>query len=149
VGLIIGNRGLQGSPNLPYLQDTTYAGEDTYLQYVFLDRVNQPVVPVTIKVELDDLTNCQNMDGGPNTLVSTGASTTNYIYPAFSSGGNPPWELQLTAALMQMTYPYEGSQICKLKLLWTALDSVYGNPFTGVFENIIELVASPTVSGSL
>jgi hypothetical protein len=106
-------------------------------------------VPIAIKVELDDLTNSINMDGGPITLVPAGASTTNYIYPAFSSGANPQWQLQLTAALMQMTYPYEGSQICKLKLLWTGLDSVLGNPFTGIFENIIELVASPTVSGSL
>jgi hypothetical protein len=149
VGLIIGNRGLQGSPNLPYLQDTTYSGQDTYLGYVFLDRVNQPVVPISIIVELDDLTNSINMDGGPNTFNSAGATTTNYIYPAFSSGANPQWELQLTAAVMQMTYPYQGSQICKLKLVFTALDSVYGNPFTGIFENIIELVASPTVSGSL
>jgi hypothetical protein len=149
VGLIIGNRGLQGSPNLPYLQDTTYSGQDTYLGYVFLDRVNQPVVPISIIVELDDLTNSINMDGGPNTFNSAGATTANYIYPAFSSGANPQWELQLTAAGMQMTYPYQGSQICKLKLVFTALDSVYGNPFTGIFENIIELVASPTVSGSL
>jgi hypothetical protein len=149
VGLIIGNRGLQGSPNLPYLQDTQLAGEDAYLQYVFLDRVNQPVMPLTIKVELDDLTNSQNMDGGPNTLNSAGATSNFYIYPAFSSGANPPWELQLTAALMQMTYPYEGSQICKLTLVWTGVDSVLGNPFTGRFENIIELVSTPTVSGSL
>ncbi len=149
MGLIIGNRGLQGSPNLPYLQDTTYAGEDTYCQFVFLDRTNTPVQPLTVKVELDDLTNSQVMDGGPNTLLLAGASTTNYIYPAITSGANPPWELQLTAALMQMTYPYQGSQICKLKLVFTALDSVLGNPFTGVFENIIELVSSPTASGSL
>jgi hypothetical protein len=149
MGLIIGNRGLQGSPNLPYLQDTVLAGEDTYMQFVFLDRSNTPVVPLTIRVELDDLTNSQNMDGGPNTFNSAGATTTNYIYPAFSSGANPPWELQLTANVMQMTYPYEGSQICKLKLVWTGVDSVLGNPFTGVFENIIELVSTPTVSGSL
>jgi hypothetical protein len=149
VGLIIGNRGLQGGPNLPYLQDTVLAGSDTYMAFVFLDRTNTPVVPTSIKVELDDLTNAQNMDNGPNTLNSAGASGTNYIYPAFTSGANPPWELQLTAALMQMTYPYEGSQICKLKVLWTGADSVLGNPFTGVFENIIELVATPTVSGSL
>ena len=148
MGLIIGNRGLQGSPNLPYLQDTVLAGSDTYMQFVFLDRTNTPVVPTSIKVELDDLTNSINMDGGPNTFSAAGASTNYYIYPAFSSGANPPWELQLTAALMQMTYPYQGSQICKFKMVWTGLDSVYGNPFTGVFENIIELVSTPTVSGS-
>ena len=149
MGLIIGNRGLQGSPNLPYLQDTVLAGSDTYLGYVFLDRTNTPCVPLTIKVELDDLTNSINMDGGPNTLVAAGASGVNYIYPAFTNGGTTPWELQLTAALMQMTYPYQGSQICKLTLVWTAVDSVFGNPFTGRFENIIELVATPTVSGTL
>lgn len=149
MGLIIGNRGLQGSPNLPYLQDTTYAGEDTYVQLVFLDRYNTPVTPTSIKVELDDLTNSQNMDGGPNTLVAAGASTVNYIYPAFASGANPPWLLQLTAQLMQMTFPYQGSQICNLKIVWTGLDSVNSNPFTGVFMNVIELVSTPTVSGSL
>lgn len=149
MGLIIGNRTLQGGPNLPYLQDTSYAGADTYLGYVFLDRTNTPCTPLTIKVELDDLTNGQNMDGGPNTFVAAGASGVNYIYPAFTNGGNPQWELQLTAALMQMTYPYQGSQICKLKLVFTAVDSVLGNPFTGIFENIIELVSSPTASGSL
>jgi hypothetical protein len=149
VGLIIGNRGLQGSPNLPYLQDTVLAGSDTYLGYVFLDRANVPVIPTSIKVELDDLTNCQNMDSGPVTLNAAGASTPFYIYPAFTSGANPPWQLQLTALLMQLTFPYQGSAICKLKLLWTGVDSVLGNPFTSVFENIIELVATPTVSGTL
>lgn len=149
MGLIIGNRGLQGSPNLPYVQDTSYAGEDAYLQYTFLDRTNTPVQPLTITIELDDLTNSINMDNGPNALNSAGASTTNYIYPAFSPGANGPWILQATAAVMQMTYPYQGSQICKLKLVWTAVDSVYGNPFKGVFENIIELVSSPTASGGL
>jgi hypothetical protein len=149
VGLIIGNRGLQGSPNLPYLQDTVLAGSDTYLAFVFLDRSNTPVVPSSIKVELDDLTNNIQMDNGPLTLAAAGASGTFYVYPAFTSGANPPWELQLTANLMQMTYPYQGSQICKLTLVWTGVDSVLGNPFTGRFENIIELVATPTVSGTL
>jgi hypothetical protein len=139
-----------GSPNLPYLQDTTYAGEDTYLQYTFLDRTNTPVVPLTISVELDDLTNSIDMDSGPTPLNAVGASTNFYIYPAFTSGGSgAPWTLQLTAALMQMTYPYQGSQICKLKLVFTAVDSVLNNPFTGIFENVIELVSSPTASGGL
>jgi hypothetical protein len=149
MGLIIGNRALQGSPNLPYLQDVVLAGTDTYFGFVFLDRANVPVVPTSIKVELDDLTNSIAMDNGPITLTAAGATTTNYIYPAFTSGINNPWELQLTAALVQMTYPGQGSQICKLKLVFTAVDSVLSNPFTGAFENVIELVASPTVSGTL
>lgn len=150
MGLIIGNRGLQGSPNLPYLQDQTYAGEDTYLGLTFLDRSGVPVTPVTIKVELDDLTNSINMDNGPVSLNPAGATTNFYVYPAFNSGGTGvAWQLQLTAAVMQMTYPYQGSQICKLKVLWTGVDSVLANTFTGIFENIIELVSSPTVSGTL
>jgi hypothetical protein len=115
---------------------------------VFLDRSNVPVVPTAITIELDDLTNAQNMDGGPNILNAAGASTVNYIYPAFASGSPTAWLLQLTAQVMQMVYPYQGSQICKLKLLWKGADSVTGNPFTGIFENIIELVSSPTVSGA-
>jgi hypothetical protein len=147
VGLIIGNRSLQGSPMQPYLRDESLQGEDMYLQYVFLDRNNFPVVPTSIKVELDDLTNAIAMDAGPVTLLAAGATTTNYVYPAFSSGANPPWLLQLTAALMQMTYPGQGSQICVMKLVFTANDATTGNPFTGAFVNVIELVAVPTVSG--
>lgn len=149
MGLIIGNRALQGSPNLPYLQDQVLSGADTYVSYVFLDRAGVPVTPVSIRIELDDLTNSLNMDGGPNTLNPAGASTVNYIYPAFTSGGVTPWELQLTANLVQMSYPYQGSQICKLKLVWTGVDSVLGNPFSSTFENIISIVSTPTVSGAL
>lgn len=150
MGLIIGNKSLQGSSNLPYLADSQLAGMDGYVGYTFLDRANVPVVPTSIKVELDDLSNGLNMDGGPNTLSVGGASGNFYIYPAFTSGGSGnPWVLQLTANLMQMSYPYQGSQICKLKLVFTAVDSVLGNPFTDVIENVIELVSSPTASGAL
>jgi hypothetical protein len=149
MGLIIGNRSLQGGPMLPYPRMTQYAGNDAFVPLVFLDRQRVPVIPTSIKVELDDLTNSVAMDNGPNTLTAGGASGASYIYPAFASGSPTPWLLQLTAALMQMTYPYEGSQICKLKIVFTAPDSVTANTFTDVIEWIIELVASPTVSGSL
>lgn len=148
MGLIIGNRGLQGGPMLPYPNVSQYAGNDAFIPLTFLDRQRVPVIPTTVKVELDDLTNSVSMDNGPNTLLSAGASG-QYIYPAFTSGSPTPWLLQATAAIMQMTYPYEGSQICKLKVVWTGVDSVTANTFTDVIEWIIELVASPTVSGSL
>jgi hypothetical protein len=147
MGLIIGNRALQGSPMQPYAQDQSLQSEDTYLQFVFLDRNNVPVTPISIQVELDDLTNSIAMDAGPVTLAPAGATSTNYVYPAFSSGANPPWLLQLTAALMQMTYPGQGSQICQFKVLWTGRDSITNNAFTGSFINVIELVATPTVTG--
>lgn len=149
MGLIIGNRGLQGGPMLPYSRISQYAGNDAFIPLVFLDRQRVPVVPTSIKVELDDLTNSVAMDNGPLTLNAAGAATASYTYPAFTSGSPTPWLLQANAAIMQMTYPYEGSQICKLKVVFVAADSVTANTFTDVIEWIIELVASPTVSGSL
>lgn len=149
MGLIIGNRALQGGPMLPYAQNQTLAGEDEWLPVVFLDRNRVPVTPTSIQIELDDITNSVVMDGGPLTLSAAGATTTNYIYPAFSSGSPTPWLLTLRAAVMQMTYPYEGSQICKLKLVWTGNDSVTGNSISQIYESIFELVSTPTVSGSL
>jgi hypothetical protein len=148
MGLIIGNRALQGSPMLPYRGQSQYAAQDWFLPMVFLDRQRVPVVPTSIQIELDDLTNSITMYG-PTTLTSTGATSGSAIYPAFASGSPTPWLLQLAGSIMQMTFPYEGSQITKLKVVFTALDSVTGNAFTDVGENILELVASPTVSGTL
>jgi len=149
MGLIIGNRALNGSPMLPYTQDQQLSGQDVFLPFVFLDRTGTPVVPTSIQVELDDLTNSVTMDGGPNTLNPAGASSGKYIYPVFANGDGTPWLLQMSASIMQMTFPYEGSQICKLKMVWTGNDSVTTNAFTQVTETIIELVASPTVTGIL
>lgn len=134
---------------LPYPSQAQYAGNDCFVPMTFLDRQRVPVIPTSIKVELDDLTNAIVMDGGPNTLSPAGAVTTFYTYPAFTSGSPTPWLLQANAAVMQMTYPYEGSQICKMKIVFTALDSVTGTNFTDVIENVIELASSPTVSGTL
>jgi hypothetical protein len=149
MGLIISNRGLQGGPMLPYPSDSQYAGNDAFIPLIFLDRNRVPVTPTSIKVEMDDLTNNVSMDNGPITLVSTGATSGNYIYPAFASGSGTPWLLQAVAALMQMTFPYQGSQIVQLKIVFTGVDSVTANTFTDVIMWIIELVSSPTVSGSL
>jgi hypothetical protein len=149
MGLIIGNRTLQGGPMLPYRGQQIYAGNDAFFPTVFLDRQRVPIVPVTVKVELDDLTNSVAMDNGPNTLAAGGGSTAFYQWPVFSSGSPTPWLLQANAAVMQMTFPYIGSQICKLKIVFTGVDSVTNNNFTDVIENIVELVASPTVSGTL
>jgi hypothetical protein len=56
--------------------------------------------------------------------------------------------LQIAANTMQMTFPYEGSQICQVKLVFTAVDSVTGNVFTSSAPIAqIELCAVSTVSG--
>lgn len=133
----------------PYPSNSSYAGNDSFFPIAFLDRNRVPIVPTSIKVEMDDLTNNVAMDNGPTTLSPVGANTAFYIYPAFTSGSPTPWLLQATAALMQMTFPYQGSQICKLKIVFTGVDSVTGNTFTDVMEDVVELVSSPTVSGSL
>ena len=133
---------------LPYANVKALANTDVFIDLAFMDHTLTPVVPTSIQVELDDLTNAVNMDNGPNTLISTGNSSGNYQYAAFASGSPTPWTLQLAAAMMQMTFPYEGSQICKLKLLFTATDTVTGRTFQAPSEIVIELVASPTVSGS-
>jgi hypothetical protein len=133
---------------LPYPSNSQYAGNDAFVPLTFLDRQRVPVTPTSVNVELDDLTNGIAM-AGPSTLVSTGAASGNFIYPAFSSGSATPWLLQIPGSTMQMTYPYQGSQIVKLKIVFTAIDSVTGGSFTDVIEWVIELVASPTVSGTL
>lgn len=132
----------------PYPNVQSYAGADIFIDLAFMDHTLTPVVPVSIMVELDDLTNSIAMDGGPITLSPGGSTSGNYIYPAFASGSPTPWTIQLAGGLMQMTYPYQGSQICKWKVLFTALDSVLGTNFSAPNEIVIELISSPTVSGS-
>jgi len=148
MGLIIGNRSLQGGPMLPYRGQQQYAGQDWFVPMTFLDRQRVPVVPTTVQLEIDDLTNSITM-AGPSTLVGGGSASGTFVYPAFASGSPTPWLLQVAGAVMIMTFPYEGSQICKMKVVFTAVDSVTSNSFIDVIENVLELVASPTVSGSL
>ena len=133
---------------LPYAHVKALAGSDVFVDLAFMDHTLTPVVPTQIQVELDDLTNAVSMDNGPNTLNPAGSSSGSYQYAAFASGSPTPWVLQIAASVLQKTFPYEGSQICKLKLVFQATDSVTGRTFTAPCELVIELVASPTVSGS-
>lgn len=109
----------------------------------FVDHTNAPVVPTSIKLELDDLTNALAMLG-PITLSPTGSTSGSLIYPVFAAS----WNLQIAASVMQFTYPYQGSQICQFKFLFTAIDSVTGQPFSAPQLVIAELCSSATVSGS-
>lgn len=131
---IIGNRALQGQPILPYPNVKAYAGGDVFIDMVFLDHTQTPVVPTSLTFQLDDLTNDENMIA--STTITTG-------FPA--AGGT--YTLQLPASEMQMTFPYEGSQLCQLSGTFLAIDSVTGNQFTGPVIAIIELCAIQTPSG--
>lgn len=140
---IIGNRYLQGQPILPYANVKSYTNTDVFLDLVFVDHTQTQVVPTSIMLEIDDLTNAQTMLG-PTTLSPTGAASGPLIYPAFTSA----FTLQVSAATMQMTYPYEGSQICQFKMTFTAVDSATGQPFTSTAPiAVIELCAVSSVSG--
>jgi hypothetical protein len=140
----IGNRYLNGQPILPYANVKAYPGTDLFLDLQFVDHTNTPVVPTSISIEVDDITNSVIM-AGPATLTSAGAPTGSpFAYPAFAS----TWPLQITASAWQMTYPYVGSQLCQVGMQFTAIDSVTGQPFTSnTIVAIVELCALATVSG--
>lgn len=128
---IIGNRGLQGQPILPYADYKAYAGSDGFFDLQFVDHTQTPVIPTSFTYQLDDLTNSQNMIPATTPAVpSTSAYT-----------------LQIAGSLLVMTYPYQGSQICQLSCTFTALDSVTSASFTGKGVIIVELCSIQTPNG--
>jgi hypothetical protein len=141
---LISNRQLQGQPTLPYTDNIIWAGQDIFPTLTFVDRTQTPVVPTSLMIEIDDLTNAVSMFGPYTCLSAGGVIPTQPIgYPAFAS----TMLFQLPASLMQMTYPFQGSQIVQIKWKATALDSVTGNSFQIVKVDIISLCEIATVSG--
>lgn len=139
----IGNRYLQGQPILPYANVKAYPGTDLFLDLQFVDHTNTPVVPTSVSIEIDDITNSVVM-AGPTTLTSSGSSAAPLFYPAFAAS----MTLQVAGSVWQMTFPYVGSQLCQVGMQFTALDSVTGQPFTSnAVIAIVELCALATVSG--
>jgi hypothetical protein len=142
----IGNRYLQGQPILPYANVKAYPGTDIFMDLQFVDHTNTPVVPTSISIEIDDITNSVVM-AGPTTLSAagaTGSAGVPFTYPVFASS----MYLQCLASMWNMTFPYIGSQLCQVGMQFTAVDSVTGQPFTSTAViAIIELCALATVSG--
>ena len=140
---ISGNKYLQGEPALPYANVQSYPNTDIFMDLAFMDHTQTPVTPTSISIEIDDITNGVVMNG-PTALSARGSNTAPYIYPAFASS----MYLQISGSLWQSTYPYTGSQKCQLGVLFTAVDSVTGQPFTSSAPiAIVELVGFATVSG--
>jgi len=143
---VIGNKYLQGEPILPYANVKAYPGTDIFMDLAFVDHTNTPVVPTSISIEIDDITNSVVM-AGPTTLNSAGAvgnAGSPFTYPVFAS----TMYIQCLASMWNMTFPYIGSQKCQVGMQFTALDSVTGQSFTGTgVIAIIELCALATVSG--
>lgn len=144
----IGNRYLQGSPILPYANVKAYPNTDIFMDLQFVDHTNTPVVPTSINIEIDDITNSVVLPYcGPtslNPLGAVGTAGSPFTYPAFASS----MYLVVQASAWQMTFPYIGSQLCQVGMQFTATDSVTGQPFTSTsVVAIIELCALATVSG--
>ena len=145
---VIGNRYLQGSPILPYANVKAYPNTDIFMDLQFVDHTNTPVVPITINIEIDDITNSVVLPNcGPialNALGAVGSAGSPFTYPAFAAS----MYLQVLASAWQMTMPYVGSQLCQVGMQFTATDSVTGQTFTGTgIVAVIELCALATVSG--
>src|ERR1700675_778182 len=101
---VIGNRYLQGSPILPYANVKAYPGTDLFMDLQFVDHTNTPVIPTSISIEIDDITNSVVM-AGPTTLNPAGAvgnAGSPFTYPAFAS----TMYLQMLASMWNMTFPY-------------------------------------------
>lgn len=143
---VIGNKYLQGEPILPYANVKAYPATDIFMDLAFVDHTNTPVVPTSISIEIDDITNSVVM-AGPITLSPGGAvgnAGSPFSYPAFAS----TMYLQCLASMWNMTFPYIGSQRCQVGMQFTAVDSVTGQPFTGTgVIAMIELCALAAVSG--
>jgi hypothetical protein len=142
--MVIGNRYLQGSPILPYANVKAYPHTDIFMDLQFVDHTNTPVVPTSISIEIDDITNSVTMVG-PMTLNPAGDTAgVPLVYPAFAA----TMFLQVRGFAWQMTFPYIGSQLCQVGMRFTAIDSVSGQLFeSNAVIAIIELCALATVSG--
>ena len=143
---VIGNKYLQGEPILPYANVKAYPNTDIFMDLAFVDHTNTPVVPISISIEIDDITNSVVM-AGPATLNAAGAvgtAASPFTYPAFAA----QMYLQCLASMWAMTFPYVGSQKCQVGMQFTYTDSVSGQVCTGTsVVAIIELCALATVSG--
>lgn len=128
---------------LPYPSVKTYQGQDIFMDLEFLDHTMTPVVPTAITLEIDDLTN-SNILFNRASLSAGGSVTPPLQYAAFASA----MTIQISGSLMQMTFPYQGSEIVQFAFSFTALDSVTGVAFTAPCVVIVELVAVQTVSGN-
>jgi len=142
--VMISNRQLQGQPTLPYTDNIIWAGQDVFPTLTFVDRLQVPVVPTSLKFEIDDLTNAVSMFG-PYTFPPAGGNipTVPIGSPAFAT----TMLIQIPPGIMQMTYPFQGSQIVQIKWQATALDSITSQPFTIAKVDIISLCEIATVSG--
>src|ERR1700730_773043 len=86
---VIGNRYLQGTSILPYANVKAYPNTDLFMDLQFVDHTNTPVIPTSISIEIDDITNSVVLPNcGPITLSPAGAIGTPslpFTYPAFAA----------------------------------------------------------------
>lgn len=124
--MTINNRGLQGQPGLPYIDNRLYAGSTAVLNFTILDINGVAAPPVQFTYQVDDMTNAQNMV--PSTSIGA---------QAFQ------FTVTLPASAMVMTHDWQGSQICQISSTATLAD---GSTVKGI--TVIELVSIQTPFGA-
>lgn len=126
----INNRGLAGQPIRPYFDFRSYAGADVFVTLTFLDQTDTAVTPTTITYQIDDITNNINMVPAA-TITPTGN----------------PQILQIPGSTMQMTYEYQGSQLCQIAISAQLFNTITNTTATVVGVAIVELCAVQTPNG--
>lgn len=126
--MAIGNRGLMGQPTLPYIDFHAYANSDVYLDMTFLDHTGTPAIPTSIIYRVDDITNAQPMI--PNTILTP--------------NGTSEQTVNIPGASLQMSYQWEGSQLCQVAVQAIVPDSQTGQPSTINAVYVIELCSVQT-----
>jgi hypothetical protein len=142
--MTIGNRALQGQPTLPSAQAQVWAGNDMFVNLTWLDRFGNQTTPLSIQLEIDDMTNAQVMLCVQQ-FNPAGASEPPIWYPAFAE----QMTVQIPGSIMSMSYPYQGSQIVQFAWSWTYIDPVTGQTSSGARVDTVELCAIATVTGSI
>jgi hypothetical protein len=158
-----GNRYLAGEPILPYQNVTIYPNTDVFFDFSFVDHTMAPVIPTSISIEIDNIT-AASVLVGPTLLnaagnVGNGTVANPFTYPAFASS----MYLQVAGILFNLFasatfpfnnsigsgYPYAGTNKLQVSMVFTATDTITGQPFTTTtIIAILELVNLSTASGA-
>jgi hypothetical protein len=142
--MTISNRAIQGQPTLPHSKLQVWAGNDMFVDLTFLDRFGNLTTPLSLALEIDDMTNAQVMLAVP-VFNPAGGTEPPIWYPAFAD----QMTIQIPGSIMSMSYPYQGSQIVQFAWQWTYIDPITGQTGTGTRVDAIELCAIATVTGAI
>lgn len=114
---------MQGIPELPYVRQPSYAGQDVFLNMTFLDSTATPVQPSSITYRIDSLDSAQTIQG-TTSVTPTGTSQA----------------LQIPGAIMQLTRQWYGRDNFQISITATYTDSATLNTSTCQQVVVIEVI---------